>query len=224
MLKAGGAGAALGAIGAPWRGLDEDPSDDRRSRPDDEADDDDASEDPEINLANIQGNVLAGFNKDHQRLLFFRLGDGDRARSWLATMVDETATSEEVLAFNELFRRARTRRGGEGSTPQATWLTVAVTYPGLAALGVGAAELAMFPEAFREGMGHTHDRTGAVLDARAQMRSAGTRCRSRYSRSGRGRISSDACSTRTEVPLFCHTPSVMRSTESGPNKPFPRRS
>jgi hypothetical protein len=133
LLKAGGAGAALGAVGAPWRRLDEDPSAERRSRPGDKADEDDASEDPEINLANIQGNVLAGFNKDHQRLLFFRLGDGDRARSWLATMVDETATSEEVLAFNELFRRARTRRGGEGSTPQATWLNVAVTYPGLAA-------------------------------------------------------------------------------------------
>ena len=163
MLKAGGAGAALGAIGAPWRRLHEDPSDDRRSRPGDKADDeDDASEDPEINLANIQGNVLAGFNKDQQRLLFFRLGDGDRARSWLATMVDETATSEEVLAFNELFRRARTRRGGEGSTPQATWLNVAVTYPGLAALGVGAAELAMFPEAFREGMAKRAELLGDV--------------------------------------------------------------
>jgi Dyp-type peroxidase family len=162
LLKAGGAGAALGAIAAPWRHLDEDAPDDRRSRPGDEADEDESSDDPEIDLANIQGNVLAGFNKDHQRLLFFRIGDGDRGRSWLAAIVDETATSEEVLAFNELFRRARSRRGGEGFTPQATWLNVALTYPGLVTLGVGAAELAMFPEAFREGMARRAELLGDV--------------------------------------------------------------
>jgi Dyp-type peroxidase family len=162
LLKAGGAGAALGAIGAPWRRLDADPPDDRRSGPGDEAGEDEAFADPELNLDNIQGNVLAGFNKDHQRLLFFRLGDGARAQSWLATVVDETATSEEVLAFNELFRRARSRRGGEGATPQATWLNVALTHPGLAALGVGAAELATFPDAFREGMAERADLLGDV--------------------------------------------------------------
>ena len=151
MLKVGGAGAALGAFGTPLRDLVEDPRREHGQGPDQDGGGS-TSRDPEIDLGNIQGNVLAGFNKDHQRLLFFRLGDTDRARTWLATIVEETATCEEVLAFNELFRRTRSRRGGEATTPQATWLNVALTHPGLAALGVGGAELSSFPQAFREGM------------------------------------------------------------------------
>jgi deferrochelatase/peroxidase EfeB len=155
MLRAGGAGAALGAFGAPWRTLDDDPPRDRPHREDGPGEDEGetgSGADPEIDLADVQGNVLAGFNKDQQRLLFFRLGDPARARAWLATIVDETATTEEVLAFNDLFRRARARRRGEAATPQASWLNVAFTHPGLAALGVADTELSMFPEAFRQGM------------------------------------------------------------------------
>lgn len=156
LLKAGGAGAALGAFGAPWRSLVHDPPRGRRRAGADQGDEggseNPAAADPEIDLADIQGNVLAGFNKDYQRLLFFRLGDTGRARAWVATLVDETATTEEVLAFNDLFRRARARRGAEVSTPQASWLNVAFTHPGLAALGVPDTELSTFPGAFREGM------------------------------------------------------------------------
>ncbi len=165
LLRAGGASAALGALGVPWRRLDDDPPSDRRRNEREENDDAASSDNPRVNLSNIQGNVLAGFNKDHQRLLFFRIGDGARARQWLASIVDETATSGEVLAFNELFRRARSRRGGEGATPQATWLNVALTHPGLAALGVGAGELALFPEAFRDGMAARAPLIGDVEDS-----------------------------------------------------------
>lgn len=152
LLKAGGAGAAFGAFGTRWRGLVDDPSHDRSPGKSGDGNASRSTADPEIDLANVQGNVLAGFNKDHQRFLFFRLGDTERARTWLATIVDETATSEEVLAFNNLFSRARARRGGEAGTPQASWLNVALTHAGLAALGVPGTELSMFPVAFRQGM------------------------------------------------------------------------
>jgi Dyp-type peroxidase family len=152
LLKAGGAGAAFGAFGTRWRGLVDDPSHDRSPGKSGDGNASTSTADPEIDLANIQGNVLAGFNKDHQRFLFFRLGDTERARTWLATIVDETATSEEVLAFNNLFSRARARRGREAGTPQASWLNVALTHAGLAALGVPDTELSMFPVAFRQGM------------------------------------------------------------------------
>src|SRR5262249_31693529 len=93
-------------------------------------------------------------------------------RAWLATLVDETATTEEVLAFNDLFRRARARRGVEVATPQASWLNVAFTHPGLAALGVPETELSMFPEAFRQGMAARAQVLGDVADsARALGRS-----------------------------------------------------
>lgn len=152
LLKAGGAGAAFGAFGTRWRGLVDDPSHDRSPGKSGHGNASTSTADPEIDLANVQGNVLAGFNKDHQRFLFFRLGDTERARTWLATIVDETATSEEVLAFNNLFSRARARRGREAGTPQASWLNVALTHAGLAALGVPDTELSMFPVAFRQGM------------------------------------------------------------------------
>ncbi|HMF04358.1 MAG TPA: hypothetical protein VKH17_06055, partial [Acidimicrobiia bacterium] len=156
LLKAGGASAALGAFGAPLRRFVDDPPDDRPGGRGTKSDTGGTGHvkdaDPAIDLANVQGNVLAGFNKDHQRLLFFRMGDTDRARAWLATIVDETATTEEVLAFNDLFRRTRARRGVEVATPQASWMNVAFTHPGLAALGVPETELSTFPEAFRQGM------------------------------------------------------------------------
>ena len=169
VLMAGGASAALGAFGAPLRRFVDDPPHDRPQGHDGNGDEGGSegatAADPDVALADIQGNVLAGFNKDHQRLLFFRLGDTERARAWLATIVDETATTEEVLAFNDLFRRARARRGVEVATPQASWLNVAFTHPGLAALGVPQTELSMFPEAFRQGMAGRAQMLGDVDDS-----------------------------------------------------------
>jgi Dyp-type peroxidase family len=147
LLKAGGASAALGALLPPWRRLDDTGRDERSGE-----DKNSEARDPQLDLANIQGNVLAGFNKDHQRLLFFQFGEPDRARRWLATIVDEVATTDEVLAFNELFRRTRARRGNEAVAPQASWLNVALTHRGLRALDVAPVELSSLPDAFREGM------------------------------------------------------------------------
>lgn len=78
-------------------------------------------------LDNIQGNILGGFNKDHQRFLFFRLGRAASARQWLADLVDEVATGAEVASFNRLFKKARARRGDEAQAPTSQWLNVAFT-------------------------------------------------------------------------------------------------
>jgi Dyp-type peroxidase family len=105
-----------------------------------------------LRLQQIQGNVLAGFNKDHQRFVFFRLGEADAARAWVRALSDEVASTQEVAAFNELFRTASARAQGEGGAPRASWTNVALTADGLAALGVPDGELTSFPEAFRQGM------------------------------------------------------------------------
>lgn len=148
LLKAGGAGAALGAIGLPLARIGPASASTTAAAPADDA----AAGDPTMNLANIQGNIVGGFNKDFQRLLFFRLGDPRRARRWLAGLVNEIATAQEVLAFNDLFRQSRARRGSEAAAPTARWVNVALTHAGIAALGVDGDELGAFPEAFRQGM------------------------------------------------------------------------
>jgi len=62
-----------------------------------------------LNLANIQGNILGGFNKDFQTFLFLHFSDQAKGRAWLQNMAREIATSEEVVAFNTLFKQANRR-------------------------------------------------------------------------------------------------------------------
>jgi Dyp-type peroxidase family len=142
LLKVGGAGMALGALG---------PIATTRMAGAAQVDQP-GEEGPSIDLAEVQGNVLGGFNKDHQRLLFFRVGDRARARAWLAGLVDDVATARETVAFNDLFRAARARRGSEAGAPTTGWVNVALTHAGIAALGVPRRDLDAFPDAFRQGM------------------------------------------------------------------------
>src|SRR5258708_21789938 len=87
---------------------------------------------PLVDVDDIQGNVLGGFNKDHQRLLFLRVDEQQVAafRRWLGRRVPEIATSAEVIAFNRLFKELARRRG-QPTGVKATWVNVAFSYPGL---------------------------------------------------------------------------------------------
>ena len=71
----------------------------------------DAHEEPLLRLKNIQGNVVAGFNKDFQTLLFLRIEDVPSFKAWLADFTPRVATAVEVLAFNRLFKRTSEQRG-----------------------------------------------------------------------------------------------------------------
>jgi Dyp-type peroxidase family len=104
-----------------------------------------------IELDEIQGNILAGFNKDHASFLLFELPAPRAARRWLAEIVDEVATTKEVKAFNDLFRQVRARHH-ERETIKATWMNLAFTFTGLMALGVDEDDLRQLPVEYREGM------------------------------------------------------------------------
>ena len=109
-------------------------------------------DEPVLNVANIQGNILGGFNKDHQLLVFLRVDDADKARRWLKTQIPYIATAAEVIAFNRLFKAAKERRRTEGSV-KATWVNIAFTYAGLHKLAASKAEVEQFKDApFREGL------------------------------------------------------------------------
>jgi Dyp-type peroxidase family len=123
-----------------------------------------------VDLDEIQGNILAGFNKDHEALLFLTFRDGPGARRWLSELLGDVATMREVLAFNRLFKLIRARRSTEDDTDtiQATWVNVALTYQGLVALGQADAGLASFEDAFRHGMSQRAEQLGDDGDAAPQ--------------------------------------------------------
>ena len=115
-----------------------------------------------LELPQIQGNILAGFNKDHQRFLFLHIVDVTLAKRWLADMIADIAMTDEVKAFNDSFKLAKARAGGheDGTMPVATWRNIAFNYPGLERLG--ASGLQRFPIDFREGMAARSHRLGDV--------------------------------------------------------------
>jgi Dyp-type peroxidase family len=115
-----------------------------------------------LDLDQIQGNILGGFNKDHVSFLFFALpADQAAARAWIAELIPEVATATEVKAFNDLFRLVRKRHRREGVV-EATWMNIALTYAGLEVLGVGG--LDELPEDFRQGMRARAEMIGDVGD------------------------------------------------------------
>jgi Dyp-type peroxidase family len=103
------------------------------------------------NLCQIQGNIIGGFNKDYQTFLFLKFNDPAKGRNWVGQMIPEISTSEEVLAFNALFKAVRKRSGREGIV-KATWTNIAFTHSGLKVLGIPNTDLNCFPDDFKSGL------------------------------------------------------------------------
>lgn len=81
---------------------------------------------PPIDADDIQGNSLAGFNKDHQAFLLVRIRDAAGARAWLRTLVPRVSPLSEVQSFNELRRSMIARLGREPRSLAVTWINLAI--------------------------------------------------------------------------------------------------
>ena len=104
--------------------------------------------------SNIQGDIIPGFNKDHQHFLFFRLGDLEQAKQWLQWIAPLITSMEEALAFVRVHRALRLRLGVREPEPQmrATWVNIAFSYRGIELLA-GTAEAEGFgDQSFRQGL------------------------------------------------------------------------
>lgn len=101
---------------------------------------------------NIQGNILAGFRKDHQVFAFLRLpADPAQARSWLNDLLPRIAATREVAAFNARFSAARRQNGGDDpKNLQSKWVNIGLTASGLQGFGSPrvAADLVSFGASF----------------------------------------------------------------------------
>jgi Dyp-type peroxidase family len=110
------------------------------------------SPEPLLDVAEIQGNILAGFSKDHQRLVALAIRDRNAARRWLGRVAPGISTTAEVLQFNRLFKAQRARLGADPPGLVATWVNIAFSHGGFAALTSAAVADAVPDGPFREGL------------------------------------------------------------------------
>jgi Dyp-type peroxidase family len=117
---------------------------------------------PILATQEIQGNILGGFNKDHQMLIFLKITQVAAAKQWLRTIEPYIATAAEVIKFNQLFKSTRDRRHGQEGTVRSTFINLAFTYDGLKKL---TPEADQFTDAsFKAGL---HNRSAYLGDPTA---------------------------------------------------------
>lgn len=120
---------------------------------------------PILAVKNIQGNIIGGFNKDFQTLLFLKIVNVCNFKLWLSSLIPFIATAEEVLAFNRLFKEIRKRRG-ESRTVQATWINIALSFNALKHLRNDAEDFT--DEAFKQGLAERSHELGDPLEQNAE--------------------------------------------------------
>src|ERR1035437_1374609 len=87
---------------------------------------------------NIQGNVLAGFNKDHQAILFLHIPDQSHGQTLLNDLLPLVSTNADVTDFNQKFSAARRSAHQDPDDLSATWIGVSLTFSGLRVLSPGS--------------------------------------------------------------------------------------
>jgi Dyp-type peroxidase family len=123
-------------------------------------DDPDALE-PILPLDYVQGNILPGFNKRHQRVVGFRVVDVPAAKRWFACAAPEITTATEVQRYKDLRRALRARRGTAPTGLASVWMAIAFSAPALRRL-VSDADVDLFEdEAFHVGL---HARASTLGD------------------------------------------------------------
>ncbi|MEV6955537.1 peroxidase [Streptomyces sp. NPDC051183] len=103
-----------------------------------------------------QGDILAGFRKDHACLLFVHFHDTKKARRWLGQLVPALSTTDQVTRFNAEFSAARNlRKGVDPTTMSSLWTGLSLTHAGLGFLAQRDPFPAVTPgstaEAFHDG-------------------------------------------------------------------------
>lgn len=103
----------------------------------------------------IQGNVVPGFNKDHQAFVFLRFGTQAGARRWLGQIAQAMTSATVAQGFKERFKQLRAEAphpdqpdGGALSHISATWINLGLSFAGLRLL-LGSVQANRFPATFR---------------------------------------------------------------------------
>jgi len=86
-------------------------------------------------------------------MMFVTISSAGAGRAWISAVTPGVTSSADIEPV-----RSRFRAGGE--VPNATWVNVALSHTGLAALDRPDDELRAFPRAFRAGMAARAQRVG----------------------------------------------------------------
>lgn len=90
---------------------------------------------PILMVEEMQGNILGGFNKDHQGVIPLYLPQDTASisavRRWLARFAQHVTSLSEVLSFKQEFKRRIALAGIEPVDMVACWRNIAFSYPGL---------------------------------------------------------------------------------------------
>lgn len=89
-------------------------------------------QEPLLELDDIQGNIIPGFNKDHQAFIGICIDDPAVARVWLGTFAGEISTASEGIQFRQLRRAMMARLGAEPQGLATTWVNAAFSPRGIA--------------------------------------------------------------------------------------------
>ncbi|GAC1401546.1 MAG: Dyp-type peroxidase [Ktedonobacteraceae bacterium] len=90
---------------------------------------------PLRNSTEIQGDILAGFIKDHRVYLFYSFPDQASGRAWLKELIPFIAKTKDVADFNARFSAARAANHGvDPPNIKATWVNISLTFSGLTTL------------------------------------------------------------------------------------------
>jgi Dyp-type peroxidase family len=101
----------------------------------------------------IQGNVIPGFNKDHQHFLFYRIGSRPATKAWLRDVAPAISTMDDVLAFVRIHRSLRHRFGvTEPGLLKATWVNIAFSHAAIRKLVDRETADAFGDRSFRQGL------------------------------------------------------------------------
>jgi Dyp-type peroxidase family len=76
----------------------------------------------------IQGNIIPGFNKDHQHFLFLRICKVKEAKLFLRELLPRISTMEEVMAFRRLYRSRRFLLGRHNTYLCSTWINIGFSH------------------------------------------------------------------------------------------------
>ncbi len=114
----------------------------------------------------IQGNIIPGFNRDHQHFLFYDIGDSKKSKTFLKWIIPYLASMKEVLAFRHLFRSLKLRVGESITMLCSTWINIAFSYRGIAVLESLKDADSFGDQSFRQGLAQRSGYLGDPLDPR----------------------------------------------------------